>query len=134
MNPNAGEPGDSGTAIADKPINPVSGVVPEPSVIVPSSNAGPDTHALSDLEKLVNAAKEQVPDPQSAFMQQFGPKEPPTAEVPSVDQQVVASDIPQTVAEIVPQPEQTPAEKLKQQISGSVDAFLAEVTKEKVTA
>jgi len=116
MDPNAGEPVN--------PINPVSGVVPEPNM---SSD-------LNALQKLVNAAKEQVPtDSQNAFVKQFGPQEPPKAEVPSVDQQV-PSDIPQTVAEIVSQPEQTPAEKLKQQISDSVDAFLEEVTKEKVAA
>ncbi len=116
MNPNAGEPVNpsGGITSENKPINPVSGVVPELSVVPPSSNVGPDMpSALSDLEKLVNAARERVPTPtdsQNAFVEQFGPAkgaapvskatpivEPPTAEVQSLDQQV-ASDIPQTVA------------------------------------
>ena len=111
MNPNPGEPVNPSGGVALAEPNPVSGVVPEPSVAAPSTSVGPVSNDLSDLQELVNAAKEQVPtDSQNAFVKQFGQAEgatpvsqptpiveSPTAEVPSIDQQI-ASDIPQTVA------------------------------------
>lgn len=146
MNPNEPINPGGGVGLADRPTNPVSGVVPEPSVAAPPPVVAPNMPSdLSDLQKLVNAAKEQVPtDSKSAFVKQFGSAEgatpvsqptpivePSTAEVPSVDQQV-ASDIAQTVTEVVAQPEEDPQATFVQDIKDAVNK-LDEATKEKAT-
>ena len=142
MNPNAGEPvNPPGAPTGDKPINPVSGVISEPSVTAPSTSVGPDMSSdLSDLQNLVNAAKEQVPtNSQSAFVKQFGPAEGanPVSQPTSDLNAGLDSSSPVSVqVEEKPEPSvaETPAEKLKEQIAASIDTFLVEVTKEKIPA
>lgn len=117
-------------------------------------NPPPSPNPLADLEDVVAAAQQEVAaravsiqTSAEEFKAQFGSGvTPPVTEIPSSSEPSVASldpsintvdDLlvkgPQVVEAVAP-PEQTPAEKLKKQISDSVDAFLEEVTKEKITA
>ncbi len=127
------------TAVADRPLNPASG----PSVGAPSTNP------LSNLEEVVAAAQQAAaaaavqnppPAPAEQFTAQFGSAgtTPPAVETPAdasvaplnpniktVDDLLAKG--PQTVEAVAPA-EKTPADKLKEQISASIDAFLADVT------
>lgn len=121
---------------AAKPDNPN---IVNPGLEPPVTNVSSDP--LSNLQNVVDAAKQAaaVQTPQGQFMDQFGsgPATPPivdNATVPGLIDTALANlgtppEQTQPVVETLPQPEleQTPAEKLKQQISDSVDAFLEEV-------
>lgn len=89
-----------------------------------SGPANPPT-AESNVPDLMNQAL--------ANLETTSPAVGATAPQPSTDNLAPEQTQPaETLAQ--PDPEQTPGEKLKQQIAASVDAFLEEVTKEKVAA
>lgn len=98
-------------------------------------NAGKPVNPLSDLENVVAAAQQAAAaaqTPKGQFEEQFGSGVTPLdPSIKTVDGLLAKG--PQTVEAVVPA-KQTPAEKLKQQIAASVNAFLEEVTKEKIPA
>ena len=139
VNANGGVPTVPESAVANNAVSPLGnleGVVPV---------AKPEVAATQPTAP-VQAPKET---PKVQFENQFGsgPATPPVAEVPEIKQEdskeaPVAQLDPsiKTVDDLltkgpqVVEVEQTPAEKLKQEIAATIDAFLEEVTKEKTAA
>lgn len=132
----------------------INGAGTKPAV-EPSSGVSNPTNPLANLEGVVAAAKleaaaaqaepVQVPaeTQEGQFVNQFGSGlTPPVAEVPTLkpedSQEAPVTSLdpgPEPAAEAAAPEEKTPAEKLKEQIAASVDAFLEEVTqKQAVTS
>lgn len=134
-----------------EPVNPNS-----PDGAVPAAPAAPASADLGSLEKAVNDAQkeEAATSPIDQFKAQFGDPvgsvPSPVTESPVSATDPILSDIKQPLskpsveapkdtsgdsytptAEAALKAEKTPAEKLKKEISDSVNAFLEEVTKEK---
>lgn len=135
-----------------------------PTASMPESNVGVSSNPLAGLEDVVKAAKEAAAvqttppveptaqTPKDQFASQFGEAVPPVepmATTPPVTepasglmdtalsnlatlQQTQAQPVVETLAQ--PEPEQTPAEKLRKEIADSVDAFFKEVAKEQAPA
>lgn len=125
------------TAVVDR------NVTVEPNVEVSSNPLGKleDVVAAAKLEAAPRTtATGQTPaeTPKGQFLDQFGsghatPATPTTVEsAPDLIDTALANVGDTPPAETPQQPEQTPAEKLKQQIADSVNAFLEEVAKEKI--
>jgi hypothetical protein len=106
-----------------------------------SSGVNNSVNPLDKLEGVVVAAKleaaQSAQTPTGQFMDQFGSVDtaPPAVGESSVADALVKDQTDGTVSsppdEVAPQPEQTPADILKEKIAGNIDAFLEEVTKEK---
>lgn len=105
-----------------------------------SSNTQQPVSPLGTPEDVLNAAKQaadaSTTTPQDQFVAQFGPaSQPPvqaTEEIPVTSVPPAMPNVAQqsSVAEDVSsQPTQTPAEKLKEEISISINKFLEEIAK-----
>ena len=131
MNPQGGEGGNN-----QPPPPPPTAPIVGSGVGVSSDPSNP----LAGLEGVVAAAKEAAAaqtTPKAQFENQFGSPQPTTPSVtdianlgtpPPLDTSTPQSEPIQPVETLTqPEPEQTPAEKLKEQIANSVNAFLEEV-------
>lgn len=141
MNPNAGEPDNQGGSVVEPPLN-------------------TDLSGLQSVVDVAREAA-AVQTPQAQFENQFGSPQPPippvvdnaagpglmdatlsnletlsptavNASTPQPSTDNLAPEQTKPVDALAPEPEQTPADKLKQEIADRVDAFLEKVIKEKV--